>query len=130
MISNPEQIKTFVHTTYPYLGVNKQQEVSRLLFEIAKRERIDYTVVAGDMPKPPSRFSLLKDYLLHRRYPSLATTDNKIRPSLFDISIDPAFHVDITLKPPIKPKNLFIEESVLHTEMVKRVMALFSGKPC
>ncbi|KXK29149.1 MAG: DNA repair photoproduct lyase [Candidatus Brocadia sinica] len=125
MIINPEQIKTFVNTIYPYLGVNKQQEVSRLLFEIAKRERIDYTEVVGCLPKPPSRFSLLKDYLLKRRYPSLAVKGNKIRPSFSDISINPALQVDVTLKPQIKPRNLFIEESVLHTEMVKRVVAQF-----
>lgn len=125
MIINTEQIKIFVNKTYPYLGINKQQEVSRLLFEIAKRERIDYTKVAEDLPKPPGRFSQIKDYLLRRRYPSLTEKAQRIRPSFFDITINPELKVDVTLKPQIKPKNLFIEESVLHTAMVNRARIQF-----
>jgi spore photoproduct lyase len=125
VIINPEQIKTFVNTNYPYLGINKQQEVSRLLFEIAKRERIDYTEVADNLPQPPSRFVHIKDYLLKRRYPSLTSKGYKIRPSFYDVTINPELKMDIASKLLIKPKNLYIEESVLHTEMAKRVTSQF-----
>ncbi|MDN3514151.1 MAG: hypothetical protein NG747_07100 [Candidatus Brocadia sp.] len=78
MIVNTEQIKTLVSKYYPYFGINKQQEISRLLFEIVKRERIDYTKIAENLPKPPSRFSAIKDYLLKRRYPSFAESNVEI----------------------------------------------------
>lgn len=42
-----EEIKLFVNKKHPYLGINKQREVSRLLFKIAKREHIDYTLEAA-----------------------------------------------------------------------------------
>lgn len=125
VIINPEQIKTFVNTNYPYLGINKQQEVSRLLFEIAKRERIDYTEVTDNLPQPPSRFVHIKDYLLKRRYPSLTEKGQKIRPSFFDVCINPELKVDVTLKPLNKPINLYIEETVLLTETTKRMMFQF-----
>lgn len=125
MIINPEQIKAFVHKNYPYLGINKQQEVTRLLFEIAKREHIDYIQVAGSLPKPPTRFSRIKDYLLERRYPSLIAKGQKIRPSFFDVAIDPELKVDVSSKTEIKPKNFFIEESVLNTEIAKRIKSQF-----
>ncbi|BBO16483.1 conserved hypothetical protein [Candidatus Brocadia pituitae] len=124
-MTDTEQIKTFVSKYYHYLGINKQQEITRLLFEIAKRERIDYIKVTESLPKPPARFSRIKDYLLERRYPSLTKSRQGIRPSFFDITIDPELKVDFTLKPPIQPKNIFIEESVAHTEMVKRVTTHF-----
>jgi spore photoproduct lyase len=122
---NPEQIKTFVNKNYPYLGINKQQEVSRLLFEIAKRERIDYTAVTDNLPQPPSRFVHIKDYLLKRRYPSLTARGYKIRSSFCDVTINPELKMDIAPKLRIEPKNLYIEESVLHTEMAKRVASQF-----
>ena len=125
MIVNTEQLKAFVRQYYHYLGINKQQEISRLLFEIAKRERIDYTKVTESLPKPPTRFSKIKDYLLERRYPSLTKTGQKIRPTFFDVMIDPKLKADVSLQPRIQPKNLFIEESVFHTEMANRVRTQF-----
>ncbi len=125
MISNPEQIKEFVNKNYPYLGINKQQEVSRLLFEIAKREHIDYTKVVEDLPQPPSRFTKIKDYLLERRYPSTMAKGQRIRPSFCDIAINPELRVDVTSQSGIRPKNFFVEESVLNTDMVRRVKILF-----
>ncbi|MCF6159081.1 MAG: hypothetical protein E3K32_11045 [wastewater metagenome] len=125
MIPNPEHIKTFVSTTYTYIGKNKQQEISRLLFEIAKRERIDYTKIAQELPKPPSRFTNIKDYLLRRRYPSLTEENQGIRPSLFDISLRPDLRVDKDSKPVIYPKTLFVEESVFHTGFATRIRNLF-----
>lgn len=124
-MSHTEQIKAFVKKYYYYLGINKQQEITRLLFEIAKRERIDYTKVAEGLPKPPVRFSEIKNYLVRRRYPSFTKTGQGFKPSFFDVTIDPKLKADVTLKRQFKPKNLFIEESVSHTEMANRVSAHF-----
>jgi len=82
-MSHTEQIKAFVKKYYYYLGINKQQEITRLSFEIAKRERIDYTKVAEGLPKPPVRFSEIKNYLVRRRYPSFTKTGQGFKPSFF-----------------------------------------------
>ncbi|MDR4507734.1 MAG: hypothetical protein MRJ65_05775 [Candidatus Brocadiaceae bacterium] len=125
MINNPEKIKAFVNKTYHYLGSNKQQEITRLLFEIAKREHVHFEKIAGELPQPPNRFVTIKNYLLERRYPSLTKTGSAIRPSFFDITIDPYLKVDISENPQNKQKQFFIEESVLHSELVKRVKIRF-----
>ena len=41
-IDDIDSLKTFVSKKYYYLGQNKQQEISRLIFEIAKREKVGF----------------------------------------------------------------------------------------
>ncbi|MGQ3683753.1 MAG: SPL family radical SAM protein [Candidatus Loosdrechtia sp.] len=125
MMLNPEEIKTFVNSTYPYLGKNKRQEISRLLYEIAKRERTDYTKITGLLPQPPGRFNHIKDYLLKRRYPSLTKKGIRVRPSFGSIAIHPELKASTSGKSEIRPKKLFIEESVLASGMTRRIMNQF-----
>ncbi|MFO0793041.1 MAG: hypothetical protein U0586_03155 [Candidatus Brocadiaceae bacterium] len=124
-MNDTEQIKSFVSKRYSSLGVNKQQEISRLLFEIAKRECVDYTIVAESLPHSSGHFVQIKNYLLKRRYPSMAKNGFKVRPSFFDIDVNPALKVDVTARPAIKPQNIYIEESVADTEMAARIKTLF-----
>lgn len=124
-MNDTEQIKLFVNKRYPRLGVNKQQEISRLLFEIAKRECVDYTMIAECLPHSSGHFAQIKNYLLKRRYPSMSKNGLKVRPSFSDIDVDPTLKVDVTARPAIKPQNIYIEESVADTEMAARIKTLF-----
>lgn len=57
-IDDIDSLKTFVRKKYYYLGQNKQQEISRLIFEIAKREKVGFSLVFEQIP-PPDRKSVV-----------------------------------------------------------------------
>ena len=62
-----KKAQAIVNMQFGRLGINKKQELSRLLFEIAKREgALPQTIIrnAGS-----SGFHRLKHYLLKRRFP-------------------------------------------------------------
>ncbi|MBM4054947.1 MAG: hypothetical protein FJ264_09840 [Planctomycetes bacterium] len=120
-----DHLKAVVSKKYYYLGKNKQQEIARLIFEIAKREKIGFSDVLEQIPSPPHRFSFIKNYLLERRYPSFQQKGLKISQAFCDVDVNPAFKVDLTRKPLITPKQFFVEESVLSAETVQRIRDKF-----
>ena len=120
-IDDIDSLKTLVSKKYYYLGQNKRQEITRLIFEIAKREKIGFSPVFDQLPPPPSRFSFIKSYLLERRYPLLHQNGVKISQTFCDVDINPSFRVNLAKKPLISPKQFFVEESVLSTETVQRI---------
>ncbi|MCF6148264.1 MAG: hypothetical protein E3K37_06365 [Candidatus Kuenenia sp.] len=125
IINNIDSLKTLIGKKYYYLGKNKQQEISRLIFEIAKREKVGFSDVLEQIPPPPHRFSFIKNYLLERRYPSFHQKGLKISQAFCDVDINPSFKVDLTTKPLIVPKQFFIEKSVLSTDTVQQIRDKF-----
>lgn len=102
----------------PFLGQNKQREIERLLFEIAKRDKIAPSEI---LPKEFTKnFEQAKKYLLSKRYKTKVFTGVYL-PKLDLNFVAPAVLEDTTLS----PKNIFIEDLSLTSALVKRVQENF-----
>lgn len=122
MIDVP-QLKTKVDETFRHFGVNKRQQVLRLVYEIAKRESCSVDHVLEQVMQEKD-FSSLKAYLLARRFPNLSERE-RLRVTLPELSIDPELTVDTRKPLDMKPKHFMVEESVRATPLVKRLIHSF-----
>ncbi len=119
-------IKEFVDKCYPRFGENKRQEITRLLYEIAKREGIEFREIIKDCPPELSRFNGLKDYLLKRRFPRSTANDQKIRCLLPKLEINPRFKVNVKIeKKGFNPKHVYIEEAAVQSYLTGRMKEMF-----
>ncbi len=120
-------IKEFVNNTFTDFGPNKKREITRLLFEIAKRENGIGTEIVCTLSQDNKTFERIKGYLLKRRFPRLTAKMQDFKPSLTGVEINPQNKVAILaggLKP-ITPQNLFIEEAVVESELTKKFKQRF-----
>ncbi len=124
MIPSVFQIQNHIQEHYSHLGINKRQQVVRLLFEISKREKCDFQAILNDI-KGVSRFPDLKHYLLKRRFPNLNNEERQNHYPLTNLEIDPREQVHINCSLKIQPQRFFIEESTLNTNLVKRIQIKF-----
>ncbi len=96
-----------VEKRYPRLGVNKSREITRLIYEISKRENLPPSSVLP--PGGLKRFAEVKASLLERRFPEAGRQPAKLRPYLpaFDLSPDNVFKIRETA---FSPKEILVEE--------------------
>lgn len=117
-----EKAQSFTADAMPKLGLNKQREILRLIFEIAKRDNIEPQAV---LPlKFTNNFEQAKNYLLKKRYPKTygkTAAANFYLPKL-DINLLPPAD---TSKSAFSPQNIFIEEDVLESKLALRARAMF-----
>ncbi len=117
-------IKEFVDAKYPRFGETKRQEITRLLYEIAKRDKLDVEDILRDFSVEPVRFDPLKSYLLKRRFPKYKTNVLKIRAALPKVEINPRFEARFEKKE-FYPKYVYIEEAVTQTSLAQRIKQKF-----
>ena len=117
-------IKKFVDKYYSRYGENKRQEITRLLYEISKREVIAFREIIKDGPPELSRFNNLKDYLLKRRFPYSTANGKKIKCLLPKLEIDPKFKVNLG-KNGFHPGHIYVEESVEQSYLAKRIKGIY-----
>lgn len=106
----------------PFLGVNKNREIIRLIFEIAKRDNIAPQDV---LPRKYStNFDQAKNYLLSKRYPKSFTGKNSADYYLpkLDLNCIPDAQTQTT---EFKPKHIFIENEAENTPLARRVKEMF-----
>ncbi len=123
----PDAVKEYVKDRCGYFGLNKQREISRLVFEIAKKYKIDFKEVLDDaLRRRSSRFPQLKRYLLKKRFPDISE----------DKLFNSDFYLDLELHPPLLankldacnrfvPRRFFIEKDVANTVLVSRLRQRF-----
>lgn len=119
-----EELKEYVNITFDYLGINKKQELVRLLYEIVKRGQISLRSVIEDISKLPLNFKHIKKYLLERRFPDLTAYGEKIVPFLPHLSLDEDCRVEIK-KFSLNPKNIYVEESAQGSYLIGRFKERF-----
>jgi spore photoproduct lyase len=103
-------------------GLNKRQEVARLVFEISKRETIDALAIIRDVPE--GRFEDVKRYLCRRRYPCSSVHRVLGRPYLPKLDIDGTLAVS-RRDFGISPGHIYYEEAVSGSAMLARCRGLF-----
>lgn len=115
-------LETYLTTLLPKLGVNKQRELVRLMYEIAKR---DQKSPAQILPLEKNlNFERAKKILLAQRYPVNYKTARKDQFYLPKLELDPAQIADLTPRP-FAPKTIYIETSVQDTPLADRVRRAF-----
>lgn len=106
----------------PALGPNKQRELLRLLYEIAKR---DGTSPAEILPAEKNlNFERAKKILLQKRYPVNFKTARPNQFYLPKLELNAALEADLT-PTPFYPKTIYIETSAKDTPLADRVRRLF-----
>lgn len=111
-----------VQAVLPYIGVNKLRELTRLVYEICKREHVAPQDVLT--PGKKANFEQIKKQLLQRRYPVNFATARKDRFYLPKLECDPSARADLTPRP-FYPKTVYIENAVKDSELAARARALF-----
>ncbi len=115
-------LETYLTTLLPKLGVNKQRELVRLMYEIAKR---DQKSPAQILPLEKNlNFERAKKILLAQRYPVNYKTARKDQFYLPKLELDPAQTADLTPRS-FSPKTVYIETSVKDTPLAARVRRAF-----
>ncbi len=115
-------IKSLVKTHFLSFGVNKKQELTRLIYEISKREAISPVGVIRNLKL--SDYKGIKKHLLERRYPLASSYGERLRPYLPGIEFKATQILDIKEKK-FYPRNIFIERGASNTHLAKRFKSLF-----
>lgn len=118
----PSEIETYLARLLPKLGVNKQRELVRLVYEIAKRDRKPAATILP--PQKNLNFERAKKILLQKRYPVNFKTARKDQFYLPKLELDPVQEADLTSRP-FAPKTVYIETSVKDTPLAQRVRRAF-----
>ena len=116
------ELENFVKTVLPKVGVNKLRELTRLVYEIAKRENLPPQQIL--IPSKNDTFESVKTALLKRRYPVNFKTANKKQFYLPKLESDEKLRADLTPRP-FYPKTVFIETFVKDSPLAARVRAAF-----
>ena len=69
-----KKIDSYLAEYFPRLGINKNREIKRLLFEIAKRDKLKIETIVD---RKIISFEQLKTLLLKKRYPLTSKTHKK-----------------------------------------------------
>lgn len=116
------EIENYITRLLPKLGINKQRELVRLVYEIAKRDERNPEEI---LPFEKNlNFESAKKRLLQQRYPvnfKMARKDQFYLPKL---DLDPAQEADLTPRP-FSPQTVYIETSVKNTPLAQRVRRAF-----
>ena len=119
---NYNELENHVKNVLPQVGTNKLRELVRLVYEIAKREKISPQEVVT--PSKNQNFESVKTTLLKRRYPVNFKTSIKNRFYLPKLELAETLRADLTPRP-FSPKTVYVETSVKDTPLVARAREAF-----
>lgn len=118
MHSNISYIKTLVLNKFPFFGINKIRELTRLIFEIGKRDNIESTDIINNIEIKD--YLNVKNYLLKLRYPHNYGKVSKNSFYLPDIDIKVSDKADLN-KSQFYPKNIYYTQEVEQSSLYNRI---------
>ena len=109
---------------YGYFGINKVREVSRLIYEISKRDNTDFDTIVNEIKA--DNYVCVKNFLLKKRYHK---TFNKVSKDSFYL---PELNIDeknkaVLSEPKFSPKNVYYTKDVINSSLYQRVKSLYSN---
>ncbi len=116
------EIEQYLQIILPQLGVNKQRELVRLVYEIAKRDKktpLEILPVEKNIT-----FERAKKLLLQKRYPHAFGCTPKNAFYLPKLDFEPAQRADLTERP-FLPKQIYIEAAVQNSPLAQRAQTMF-----
>ena len=117
MRPNAGLITNYVNERFQHYGHTKRQEVSRLLYEIAKREQCDFTHIVEEYREKTNNFNQFKECLIKRRYPMAVEQYDRLPLSLPELNINDDWRVRLKTHH-INPCKIFIERDVAASRLV------------
>ncbi|MFH1854113.1 MAG: spore photoproduct lyase family protein [Candidatus Omnitrophota bacterium] len=117
-----KKTRSLVNSKFPGFGINKKQEIIRLIYEISKKESVSPEIIIKDIDL--SSFENLKKRLLKKRYP-YAYLHNEIgRPYLPKMALKEELILDVK-KDGFYPKKIFIEKSAWRSRLADKFRGSF-----
>ena len=117
-----EEIANYLETVLPELGINKQRELSRLVYEINKRDGLPLSDI---LPAEKNlTFERAKKILLKKRYPFSFDSAPKNAFYLPKLEFDATQKADLQDRP-FSPKDIYIEGSVKESALACRAREMF-----
>ncbi|MBR2082326.1 MAG: hypothetical protein IJ876_04885 [Elusimicrobiaceae bacterium] len=116
------ELENYLLALLPRLGINKQRELVRLMYEISKRDH--KTPVEILPPQQNLNFEQAKKILLQKRYPVNFKTARKDQFYLPKLELNPELEADLTERP-FSPKDIYIETSVKDSPLADRIHSAF-----
>ena len=119
---NVNELENYVKSILPQVGPNKLRELTRLVYEICKREKTTAQNVL--VPAKNLTFESAKKELLKRRYPVNFKMAKKNQFYLPKLELDSVLPADLTLRP-FAPQTIYVETSVKDSPLAKRAREFF-----
>ena len=116
------ELENFVKTILPQVGINKLRELTRLVYEISKRENKSPQEIL--VPSKNDTFESVKTALLKRRYPANFKSAERKQFYLPKLEMDENSQADLTPRP-FYPQTIYIETSVQDTPLAARARSAF-----
>lgn len=114
--------ETLVEAEFRHFGVNKAREITRLLYEIAKREGRAPAEIAGR--DAPREYHPLKTYLLKRRYPLASSCGRPFKPYLPKLEFGPDDRAPLQKKK-FYPRRVIVEKKAAASMLAARAKKSF-----
>lgn len=115
-------LKDLVKKQFKKFGVNKKREITRLIYEISKRDKAPYKKILSDLTD--TAYPAIKKELLRKRFPDSFNRFEPLTPYLPKLEIRPANALTIKNER-LYPKNIYLEEAVYGSYLSKRARELF-----
>ena len=122
MHSNISYIKTLLLNKFPFFGINKIRELTRLVFEIGKRDNISSTDIVSNIEI--ADYFNVKNHLLKLRYQDNYGNVSKNSFYLPDVDIKVCNKADLK-KSQFYPKNIYYTQEVERSSLYNRIKNLF-----
>ncbi|HSV42925.1 MAG TPA: hypothetical protein VLJ10_00055 [Candidatus Bathyarchaeia archaeon] len=129
MMRSITAISDYVDSLYPKFGINKRHEIARLLYEIARREKVAYDRILDEPMRACNNFFTVKAALVRRRYPELHHEDLKHLGPLTQLIDDEGACVDIPNLRLWDPQQVFYERSLRDSDFLHRLKAKLPSVP-
>jgi spore photoproduct lyase len=115
-----------IRSRFIAFGVNKQQEIGRLVAEIAKREGCTVQDVLAQVPAGCKAYPAVKSYFLKRRFPEALRRGGKISEVFTSFEIDPSQAVTLGRVEKVPAfKRIFIESAAEASDLSRRALARY-----
>ncbi|MBF0483463.1 MAG: hypothetical protein HQL25_02040 [Candidatus Omnitrophica bacterium] len=125
-----KNIKILISSRFPKFGVNKLQTVTRLIYEISKRDHTSPEQILQNIPITYTNFEGVKSLLLKQRFPNCTNEERaniKVFPSFLN---NQQTKVDLTYKKLlIDPKEFLVEKIVANSALVEKIKKLYPHTP-
>jgi len=121
MDSNISLISSNIQKKFPLFGINKTRELTRLVFEISKRDNISSIDVINSIQE--KTYEKVKEYLLQKRYPNTYGIYKKENFYLPDLNLTNEQANLISGK--FNPKNIYYTKDVTNSFLYNRIKFLY-----
>ncbi len=120
-----QQIQNLVRSKFSRFGPNKHQELTRLIFEVVKREKTSPETLLSGLPTGVKTFAAIKHWLVKRRYPDLSASGFRVGESFSAVEILPENKMDLAGGLSLHPREVLVERSVQESELAGRISRVF-----